>query len=177
MREDSQAKRVTWREEKAEWEGGKGQGWGSKGAIEGSRSLLPWINLELHCKGCKRGVWLLSATEAYILSSLWRRKEEGWGAHTLPRYWPPAVPAPLLPPPPAPLPGDEWWYLLKVKPAGELWLRLRGRGRLLQKITGTNWAKRLPFSRPRTTSIWRQVCWCKTTGTGDKKERVSCAQS
>ncbi|KAI3367678.1 hypothetical protein L3Q82_026518 [Scortum barcoo] len=29
-----------------------------------------------------------------------------------------------------PLPGDEWWYLLKVKPAGEPWLRLGGRGRL-----------------------------------------------
>lgn len=53
---------------------GKRQGWRSKGAREGSRSRLPWINLELHCRGCKRGVWLLSVAEACILSSLWRRK-------------------------------------------------------------------------------------------------------
>ncbi|CAB1432515.1 unnamed protein product [Pleuronectes platessa] len=51
----------------------------------------------------------LAEQKAYILSSLWRRKEEEVEGHTLPRYWPPAVP----PSNPAPLPGDEWWYLLK----------------------------------------------------------------
>ena len=83
-----------------------------------------------------RGVWLLSVAEAYILSSLWRRKEEGGEGHTLPRYWPPAVPPPTPPHTPAPLPGDEWWYLLKLKPAGEPWLRLGGRGRLLGRSRG-----------------------------------------
>lgn len=43
--------------------------------MEGSRSLLPRINLEPHCEACRRGVWLLSVAEAYILSSLRRRKE------------------------------------------------------------------------------------------------------
>lgn len=88
----------------------------------------------LHCEGCKRGVWLLSVAEAYILSCLWRRKEEGRGAHTAPLLAPCRTPPNPLPP--APLPGDEWWYLLKVKPAGEPWLRLGGRGRLLGRSRG-----------------------------------------
>lgn len=58
------------------------------------------------------------------------KKRRGEG-HTLPHYWPPAVP-PRPRPLPAPLPGDEWWYSLKVKPAGELWLRLGGRQRQTQ---------------------------------------------
>lgn len=74
---------------------------------------------------CGRGLYSQQPVE--------KRKRRGEG-HTLPRYWPPAVPP--NPPPPAPLPGDEWWYLLKVKPAGEPWLRLGGRGRLLGRSWG-----------------------------------------
>lgn len=84
--------------------------------MEGSRSLLPRINLEPHCEACRRGVWLLSVAEAYILSSLWRRKEAVEGGHThcpftgpLPYHPPP--PNPNTPPPSlsaAPLRGDEW---------------------------------------------------------------------
>lgn len=87
--------------------------------MEGSRSLLPRINLEPHCEACRRGVWLLSVAEAYILSSLWRRKEaveEGGGGEgqthcpftgPLPYHTaPPDTPPPSLSA--APLRGDEW---------------------------------------------------------------------
>lgn len=55
------------------------------------------------------------------------------GTHTAPLLGPFVSPPP---PSPAPLPGDEWWYLLKVKPAGEPWLRPGSRGRLLGRSRG-----------------------------------------
>lgn len=69
--------------------GGKRQGWRSKGELEGSRSILPWINLELYCKGCKIGVWLLSEAEAYFFRQTVEGKKNRRGErHTLPCYWP-----------------------------------------------------------------------------------------
>lgn len=72
-----------------------------------------------------------------------KRRGEG---HTLPRYWPPAVHPPTTPP--APLPSDEWWYLLKVKPAGEPWLGLGRQGETTWKITETNPANGCALQSP-----------------------------
>lgn len=72
---------------------------------------------------------------------------------TLPRCRPPAwLPSSSssTPPDPAPLPGDEWWYLLKVKPAGEPWLRRRGeKGDGLEELS-----KRSALQSPVYSSRW-----------------------
>ena len=59
-----------------------------------------------------------SVVEAYIVCGLWRGGVMQGGRRFR------AIPAP-----PGPLPSDEWWHLLKVKPAGEPSLGLARTGR------------------------------------------------